>query len=399
MKPLPPLLLLLWCLACRSPSEESLKGTAEVGFVAGSSSSTTPTASIPDDLVQRVQAAQALEDLLVIDRFVALDDAQVQLKAVDDAALVGQTIAVLDFGAQQISQYSLDGAFLRLIGRQGEGPGEYVRPRTIGRCYGDQLAVCDRGEIRVFDQNGVFQFATRLSPRVYPGRFFDWTHQDRLALIGVPMVNPRSPWHVLVDGSKPDFPILGGFGQRPALDNMPVSPAFSAFENLYDAFWVADPYSTEIRIYNRDGQLVTQQAGTHPAALKTDDWPKALENEQQFFEIYREKLITTAFLPWQGQVVVQRELQKTYGLGHEPGGYADILDRNGKTLRRNLKIMLPFRFFDQQGTTVLGAYDENILDMREPLIKKAYGEELFEKLKATGQLGTEKKALWVMTSP
>ncbi len=52
-------------------------------------------------------------------------------------------IIVVDEGNDEVSSYGPDGTLLRRMGRGGEGPGEFRRPRTVERVAGDSLAIWD----------------------------------------------------------------------------------------------------------------------------------------------------------------------------------------------------------------------------------------------------------------
>ncbi len=74
-----------------------------------------------------------------------------------DAALFGpdNEILVLDGSKKQISVFSTNGEFLRYIGRQGSGPGEFLRPMAMTLLGNGQIAVSDPwgGKITLFDSS------------------------------------------------------------------------------------------------------------------------------------------------------------------------------------------------------------------------------------------------------
>ncbi|MCD4707616.1 MAG: 6-bladed beta-propeller [Candidatus Sabulitectum sp.] len=77
-----------------------------------------------------------------------------------DAALFGPNneILVLDGSRNHIALFSADGEFLRSIGRQGSGPGEFLRPMAIALLGNGQLAVSDpwASKISLFDSSYTF---------------------------------------------------------------------------------------------------------------------------------------------------------------------------------------------------------------------------------------------------
>jgi len=76
----------------------------------------------------------------------------------DAVRLDDGTIAVVNSGTQEVRLYDVAGRYLRTIGRDGEGPGEFRRPSAVYPLAGDSLAVWDSRlrRVSVFDGNGAF---------------------------------------------------------------------------------------------------------------------------------------------------------------------------------------------------------------------------------------------------
>lgn len=57
---------------------------------------------------------------------------------------------LIDFPMREVKVFGRDGSFIRSLGRQGQGPGEYLAPTSITRSpWGDRLAVTDLSGERV----------------------------------------------------------------------------------------------------------------------------------------------------------------------------------------------------------------------------------------------------------
>jgi len=72
-------------------------------------------------------------------------------------------IFVLDIGNYRIQKYDGRGNYLRTIGRKGQGPGEFQRPRYIYLDSYDNLYLMESRRIHTFDNNGNFKNVITLS--------------------------------------------------------------------------------------------------------------------------------------------------------------------------------------------------------------------------------------------
>ncbi len=77
-------------------------------------------------------------------------------------------IFVLDRQVPVVRMYSPDGTFVRNVGREGSGPGEYKSPGAIAVLPDDRLLVRDpgNGRVSIFDSDGEY-----LEQLWYPGGF------------------------------------------------------------------------------------------------------------------------------------------------------------------------------------------------------------------------------------
>jgi hypothetical protein len=65
-------------------------------------------------------------------------------------------IYVVDYMAQHIKVYNVDGEYLRTIGRPGQGPGELFRPRTISFTQQGDVVVGDMNNVTYFSEEGSY---------------------------------------------------------------------------------------------------------------------------------------------------------------------------------------------------------------------------------------------------
>lgn len=67
----------------------------------------------------------------------------------DAARLEDGSVAVIDGQAGEVRRYAADGSFAGLLGRRGEGPGEFQGPWSLEVLPGDTVSVFDRRQRRV----------------------------------------------------------------------------------------------------------------------------------------------------------------------------------------------------------------------------------------------------------
>lgn len=101
----------------------------------------------------------------------------------DATVLFDGRIAVANSGTHEVRLYSRTGTWIRTIGRQGEGPGEFTYPHRMYRLPGDSLVVVDSRALSLFDSAGTF---VRSYPRGAPvyGRFADGRYLVELFAAG-----------------------------------------------------------------------------------------------------------------------------------------------------------------------------------------------------------------------
>jgi len=66
-------------------------------------------------------------------------------------------IYVCDRGNRRVQKYDVDGTYLRTIGRQGQGPGEYMYPSRLFLDEYGNPCVSDSRSLLYYDKDGIFQ--------------------------------------------------------------------------------------------------------------------------------------------------------------------------------------------------------------------------------------------------
>ena len=233
-------------------------------------------------------------DVLVIDRVVKLQLTEHSILAfVSDIAIIENRILVLDRKQVQLFLFSLDGEFLKLVGRPGEGPGEYIKPEYIASNESQFLVLdTDKKSIMYYDKSG------------------DWISKDDLSKSGIHpindflLINDRAyfpnplytlsknielPVNLIYDTSEKK--ILWGFEKRfPPFykKNPPFRIHYTSFSRVADSVWFGPPHTSEVFIYDLDGRFVKKVLPGIPDALALEDFEGA-SNQEDFTKVWRSK--------------------------------------------------------------------------------------------------------------
>lgn len=193
-----------------------------------------------------------------------------------------------------------NGSPLRVIGRSGEGPGEFRNIRGICEAVGDTLVVFDGNlrRISVFDAEGRFVRAFSVGIGYLPGRngcFADGTFiVSRSKARDQSSVNRSGLTGVVTDSSlSMNFDwTLGGF-------QIMVSPAIAAFR---DMTIMGDPWEGTIRVHQGHGvhNKVFKLTGLHPdvipenqvAVWSTSGQPISRPAKRKYFPYFQEFRVT-----------------------------------------------------------------------------------------------------------
>jgi hypothetical protein len=151
-----------------------------------------------------------------------IGDEQAQLYRVGDVTRLSDgRILVANSGANEIGVYSPTGDFIRAIGREGPGPGEFTDPRRLWVLPGDTLVVADWTRISVFDSTGQFLRSDIFGPWPIWDRFPDGSF---LRLVIPPGKDPFLPGYF-----HPDYAVVRARADESEADTL----AFVAGDEMY----------------------------------------------------------------------------------------------------------------------------------------------------------------------
>jgi hypothetical protein len=303
---------------------------------------TDPNARIEFEAVQVFGASENGSGPLYRANRVALDEAG--------------NVYVLDGGNKNIVDFSADGALLRTMGREGEGPGEMLRPRGLAVVDGMTFAITSHGRMAVWSDTGELLADLRLAtthPHLGLDAFDDGT------LIVSHVVSPDSPSEV-IDNYMPQiisaYDVEGSpvreYATTPNLFRMRgVTP----MGDLPTSSYAVDPRG---RIYVTDGAtydiVAIDPDGSKPWHLSVD-LPPAPWTDEDTHNVMSHLRIpgTVSDFSWprvlpslvflkvdgHGHLYVYRYMRSIYDQDHR---IVDVFDRDGTHLFSGIQDAVPW---------------------------------------------------------
>jgi hypothetical protein len=210
------------------------------------------------------------------------------------ARLPDGRMVVANGGTLELRLYDVAGRFVRSIGRQGEGPGEFRGLGALDLLDGDSLAVFDNRlrRVSIFDTNGAFarsfQFGRGGSGFMYPigwlpgGEFVARAAPARPALPGMPSgVYRDSVWYLHADAHGAVIDTIGQFPGTEMYvraDDRSASVTVLAFGRIAhaavagDQLWYGSGDVYELAQYTVNGRLqrLARKAHTRLAVTNQD---------------------------------------------------------------------------------------------------------------------------------
>jgi hypothetical protein len=205
------------------------------------------------------------------------------------------TLVVANGGSRELRFYGGDGHFLRSIGRDGSGPGEFRQLTSLWLMAGDTLVVWDRPSMRLqhFSPDGAFIRATSLVTAPFAAGFLGLPPQPQAVLEdgrAVVFLQSRSPG-AGSDGIPERQPLLISLHQRDerGWDSVRVAPGWEqvfgpegeSYNYEFGAYTVAagagatiavaDAARFRVDLFNADGRLVSVLSAAVPAIPVTVD--------------------------------------------------------------------------------------------------------------------------------
>jgi hypothetical protein len=202
-------------------------------------------------------------------------------------------IVVANGGSRELRFYTGDGAFVRSVGRRGDGPGEFQGLRWVRRLRGDSLITFDFRQMRfaVFDSSGAFARGFRLlsTTEVPFASILDMFADGSFLAQGFANTGGKSPSGLQRYGSPlyhfgPDGTLLtdlGMFGGNEVYYVALAGGGFRAHEPFFplytyrvaagDRLYIAANDTYELRGHTLDGKLVNLVRVVRPPVAVTEE--------------------------------------------------------------------------------------------------------------------------------
>lgn len=152
------------------------------------------------------------------------------------ARLSNGRIVVANAGTDELRVYSARGEYIRSVGREGSGPGEFTDPGRLWVLAEDTLVVTDWTKtVSVFDSAGVFVGSNGFGPWPVHDRFSDGSFLQ--------LVIPPGPDAFLPGYSRPDVALIRARADGSAADTLARVTGDDTFRSVSDAGGVSSWYA------------------------------------------------------------------------------------------------------------------------------------------------------------
>lgn len=302
-----------------------------------------------------------ISQALPLERLVPLQETEDSIIAqIDEAILVGDRIWVLSGG--QLYQFDLDGTFIQKIARQGQAPHEYLQPGPLVKAFGGMVALSDpvAGKINLYRQDGTF-FATTPVVMKFELNYsrFDWSEANRITILNRDGLKSTEAEHAFFhltekEGIPKGLTRVQSFSEpfQPYVDYCLIqgkNPDPLIREGLLKVdgnWWIGDPYSASIYVYNEAGEVVNHIEAPKKIAFSRARFAELLKEEKTELEL--RKFI--AFGAYCNRILdLGPHILAIYNLRG-----AVFYERNGSSLHENpLRMDLPISIWDTEGSRVL----------------------------------------------
>lgn len=222
-------------------------------------------------------------DIFSISKFVKLKDIDGSfIQYLEDVLWVDNHWVVLDSMGKQVLLFDESGKFVRKIGAQGSGPGEYQQPFSIFETSSNGIAVSSRERLTIFEIDGTVRETlngVKDTDGLLISGSFAWPKPNVIMMFDINVRDTDSnAWnHVILqrkDGES--FEVLTKFGKRfSGLKNRTGTfPEWfwRAFAIIDKNIWMGSPYHSNIEVFNMDGSLIQKMAMGHPKGLQYEDF-------------------------------------------------------------------------------------------------------------------------------
>lgn len=335
-----------------------------------------PPLNISPEARHQFAQAKSLRQVFKPSWFVKFENhEQGTIARINDFVFNGRYWFLLDGMQQKIFQFTEHGKFVKQVGSQGHGPGEYQEPLAIQGIYGSKIAVSDNGKFLIFDAEGNYESSVKLTGEgvwFLPYFKFIWDEPGRIYLadfISSPF-DLDSPLHVILEDHDGQWLPTYGFAKRFRLmeeankHGIPVW-AHKAFEKVGGRIWSGSPYDAELEVYDLEGRLLGQAKRPIVDPLTKDDFRDLTLTTEKIHRLQTGKTHNENIFPV-GDMAI------TVATGHWQTGKSTfhLFDKNGNLLTKQIEEQFPYTF-------IIGSF-ENYIVSQFPVFEEV--EEYYEKL-------------------
>jgi hypothetical protein len=194
---------------------------------------------------------------------------------------VGQNdqIYVSDWQVPVIRIYDSQGKFISNVGREGRGPGEYIRVQGIKPIYSNKLAVWDVGNqrISIYAEDGAYENEIPVNVTLHTAYTFETSHNNQFYVLNRTDRNPNLPnWVFGWQRYNSDGVLLDTLQVPPDLNEYPQT--FVLFTSSGDAHAFIE---REMFALSPMGYIVTGQNTEYEITLHKPDGEVSIQRDYE----------------------------------------------------------------------------------------------------------------------
>lgn len=290
------------------------------------------------------------------------------------------SIIVLDVKGRQVLAFSQEGSFLKKIGENGQGPGEYQNPSTLMSDRNGNIYIGDHNtrRINIYDPTGEFSSSFISTSAHWPAISLESDSKGDLYLGGLALDPSGTVPGTLINKYTKEGKYIRSFYRDNAEQDWVRMIAYFDFDIFDDVIYAVKPNIYKISIFGLSGEPIRSIGKKPPYIKELDSGIKLDPNKFKGSTDAREKLLAIS-KTWNKIMRVSHASKEHLLLFIETNGLIsgistkyviDVIDTNGNLVHAKIPTDYKFLYADSNNMLHFLIYsDEEEALERDPQYK------------------------------